>query len=76
MWLAVCSNKRCQWERSAESRVSAVTHLAWHVRQPGHRGAVVEIPDPEIKRWLDLDRLHRRDRVRVGVRDCTNTIMQ
>ncbi len=59
MWIAVCSNQQCKWDREAECRLSAELHRTWHVRQFSHRAVAVEIEDPQIKSWHDLDRFNR-----------------
>ncbi len=57
MWLAVCSRKQCQWDREAVTRAKAETDMGWHSLQTGHRGAVVDIPEPDLQRKVHLMRL-------------------
>ncbi len=44
MWLAVCSEKHCEWEHHADSRMLAEAHLHWHVFKTEHRAVVVLLP--------------------------------
>jgi hypothetical protein len=56
MWLAVCSDKNCQWEYHAASRALAQHIFERHVLESDHRGAVVEL---EAEREAEVDRLNR-----------------
>ncbi len=56
MWLAVCADQQCQWEREGLARESAETHMLWHTHETGHRGAVVDVPEPDVERRLELRR--------------------
>ncbi len=47
MWVAICSNKHCRWERQAPTKVTAELYAQWH--QLMHEGqwhplAIVDIP--------------------------------
>jgi hypothetical protein len=33
--------------------------MGWHSLQTGHRGAVVDVPEPDFQRKLDLLRLQK-----------------
>ena len=47
MWLAVCSNRQCQWARVAPSKVTAELSAQWHqLLRAGqwHPLAIVDIP--------------------------------
>ncbi len=63
MWLAVCANQQCQWERGGFSRTSAETHLAWHTYETAHRGAAVDVPNSDVERRLELRRKDEWKRV-------------
>jgi hypothetical protein len=54
MWLAVCADRQCQWQRGACSRVSAEAQLAWHTRETCHPGAAVDVQDAGEDRRLDV----------------------
>ncbi len=56
MWLAVCANQQCQWEHEGVSRTSAETHLLWHTHDTGYRGAVVDVPELDVERRVELRR--------------------
>ncbi len=56
MWLAVCADQRCAWERGAFSQMSAEVQLAWHASETDHRGAAVEVPEVDLERRLELRR--------------------
>ncbi len=60
MWIAVCADKQCQWERGAFSEVSAQAQLAWHAHESHHRGAAVDVPAPDLERCLELRRADRQ----------------
>jgi hypothetical protein len=49
MWLAICTDPRCQWEQTASIEISAQlyadAHRFDHVGEWNHRCYVVEIPD-------------------------------
>jgi hypothetical protein len=45
MWIAVCSNKQCQWDCLASNRISAEMYANIHVFAHGfHHVFVVEVP--------------------------------
>ncbi len=47
MWLAICADRSCAWERGTYSHASAQVWLAWHTEQTGHGGATVDIAEPD-----------------------------
>ncbi len=56
MWLAVCSEKGCQWEYEADSQTLAEDYFLRHVMESGHLGAVVELPLADYDREAEMDR--------------------
>ena len=48
MWIAICTDKQCQWERTASTKISAEFDANIHQFYDGgnwsHRVHVVEIP--------------------------------
>ncbi len=60
MWLAVCADRQCQWQRGAFSRVSAEAQLAWHTYETLHRGVAVDVQEGDVERRLELRRSEDR----------------
>ncbi len=56
MWLAICSEKACQWEYEATSQDLAEDYFLRHVLESGHLGAVVELPLPDHDREAEVAR--------------------
>ena len=50
MWLAVCSDTRCQWDHVTHSPTLARAQLQWHMLETNHRGVMVKVPPSDPQR--------------------------